>query len=116
VKDMVITALSGIDLFFGIFEGVFFALVSCIIDLKFINILTGQTDNNLLWGSFLFGQSSLIDLLLVFIYTNLESLGISLLEFELFDYLSSSYCELVAFISVSVLPIVCALLTKTRIE
>ncbi|MHA2243864.1 MAG: hypothetical protein ACXADY_02755 [Candidatus Hodarchaeales archaeon] len=113
---MVITELSGSDLFFSLFEGVFFVLLSCVIALKLTNILTGHTDNILLWGGFLFGQSLMIDLFLVFIYINLAPLGITFLGFELFDYLSSSYCELVAIISVSLLPLVCILLTKSRIE
>ncbi len=104
-------------LFFSLFEGVFFVIFSCLLAIKLTNLITGQTDNDLVWGLFLFGQSSVINFILVFlIYSNLNSWGIALAGFELFDYLSSSYCEMVAIISLLLLPIVSTLITKARID
>lgn len=111
--------VSGIDLLFGLFEGILFTLVSCMIAVKLTNIMTGHTDKDILWGSILFGQSLLIDLAILFTYINLATLELTIYErtFFLFEYLSSStYCGLVAIISLVFLPIACILLTKSRVD
>ncbi|MFX1286111.1 MAG: hypothetical protein ACFFB5_20875 [Promethearchaeota archaeon] len=108
-----------LDLVFGLSEGVLFTVVSCMIAVKLTNIMTGQTDNDIVWGGILFGQSLLIELGFLLIYLNLATLKLTIYErtFLLFEYLTSTtYCGVVIIISLVFLPIACILLTKARID
>ena len=111
------TVFNPIEFFTGFFVGVLFTVVSCMVAVKLTNIMTHQTDNDIVWGGFLFVQSLLLNLTIFLFYQGLTRFNLTVYgrTFSLFENLSSgTYYGVVIIVSLLFLPIACTLLTKAR--